>query len=976
MAERRHGSVEYGDILDVNEPHVRLGRLVIDFDKNEFWQRPDNGRATRRSASEVGYLIAHNLIVFDQPGSEKRLVDYLRRLEQVRTNALQSEISKIRNQRQMTDLQKNTKLVKKVKRKARFAKFFWFVGCSAFVALAFVATMPTSAAPAASPSIAGIGEDYGVVSDEITDATYIEALGNGSTLYGVITDKDIVEVGSGSSNESTIKENALYNPKTSDQPIHMRPLYYDRSSFYQTALKVNDMSGGSMGVYLQNPNGYSLGVPSNELVLTGGPGLETIILCSPERFSDTSAADTADDIEDEQADAADDSDRSAGSKDDEQVAAEMPEGWNGFNSCDIDGNKVVTSYWYTPGNTNRQADLRRRIAIFDITEVMSSGIDALSSMEAVQLNYQDDASQYYDPVISESPSSNGSLYWIGYIKEDSDGDTGFFIRKNELNEDILMEAYDNTLSTEDLTGNNNPITNYTLYGDKLFYEQSGYIWVLDLSKIEIQIDGNNRTISRENPVAICYANEIEPSVTRDEEFMASVNRTSPVPVSHYKVMTLTTASGVEYGIAFIEAESGNLVYQPCVSTTTSASSINAGSGIASDSDSVQNQNEAGIQQQRENNNTNSGSAGDRIDVPSLSGMTVEEAQRTLELAGLSIRVRYEPNDKTPSGEVIRWNPDSTVTTGDTISVYVSSGTDGTDIPSNVNVSGESTYGDNGSTSSEPINTNRDTVSDTLNAMEQLIDEQMAYESDGERDGSGIVYVDGTDDGAENGNQVDVQTDAENSDTDAVNEAESTADEAANGNSSDTATGGNASRRDERTSDTGRIIVKSAKENNVDIISYTVRGEQFIWVEQDNESGDRRIMISPVYYKNTTVQTESSEIDSNANAEEVADEDASNENENEERGIGSDSQTEATNSNGNANTNIAPDGNANDNENGNESMNENGNAPKGDEPDENADGGEQKGEPDEGDANSNGNENDNDDDTNENSGGAPTVFGDV
>ena len=969
MAERRHGSVEYGDILDVNEPHVRLGRLVIDFDKNEFWQRPDNGRATRRSASEVGYLIAHNLIVFDQPGSEKRLVDYLRRLEQVRTNALQSEIDKIRNQRQISDLQKNTKLVKKVKRKARFAKFFWFVGCSAFVALAFVATMPTSAAPAAAPSIAGVGEDYGVVSDEITDATYIEALGNGSSLYGVVTDKDIVEVGSSSSNESTIKENALYNPKTSDQPIHMRPLYYDRSSFYQTALKVNDMSGGSMGVYLQNPNGYSLGVPANELVLTGGPGLETLILCSPERFSDTSAADTADDIEDEQADAADDSDRNAGSKDDEQVAAEMPEGWNGFNSCDIDGNKVVASYWYTPGNTNRQADLRRRVAVFDVSEVMSSGADAISSMEAVQLNYQDDDSQYYDPVISESPSSNGALYWIGYIKEDSDGDTGFFIRKNELNEDILMEAYDNTLSTEDLTGNNNPITNYTLYGDKLFYEQSGYIWVLDLSKIEIQIDGNNRTISRENPVAICYANEIEPSVTRDEEFMASVNRTSPVPVSHYKVMTLTTASGVEYGIAFIEAESGNLVYQPCVSTTTSASSINAGSGIASDSNSVQNQNEAGIQQQRENNNTNSGSAGDRIDVPSLSGMTVEEAQRTLESAGLSIRVRYEPNDKTPSGEVIRWDPDSTVTTGDTISVYVSSGADGTDIPSNVNVSGESTYGDNGSTSSEPLNTDRDTVSETLNAMEQLIDEQMAYETDDKRtDDSGIVYVDGTDDTAKNGNQVDVQTDAENSDTDAVNDAEDTADEAANVNSSN-GSDGSTSRRDERTSDTGRIIVKNAKDNNVDIVSYTVRGEQFIWVEQDNESGDRRIMISPVYYKNTTVQTESSEIDSNANAEEVSEEDASNENENEERGIGSDSQTEATNSNGNANTNIAPD----ENENVNESDNKNGSGSE----NGNAGDGEQTNKPgDDGGSNSNGNENGNDDDTNENDSGAPTVFGDV
>ena len=923
MAQRRYGTVEYGDILDVEEPHERLGRLVIDFDRNEFWQRPDNGRATRRSYAEIAFLVAHDLIVFDQPGSKKRLVDYLMRIEQRNVNVREDEIASIRNARKMSDMKENTKLVKKVRRKARIAKSLWLLGWVVLVALTFVALIPSEAAPAAAPSIAGIGEDYGVAPDEITDATYIEALGSGSQLYGVVTDKDIVEVGNSTTGESTIKENVLYNPLTSDQPIHMRPLYYDRTTFYQTALKLNDNQGGSMGVYLQNPNGYSLGKPANELVLTGGQGLSTIVLCAPEAYQDASASDTASDIEDQQSDAAEYRDDNNSGNRDEYTSAEMMEGWNGFDYADIDGNTVVGSYWYTKDNSGRQSDLMRRIAVFDITNVMTEGADEADSMEAVQLNYQDEDSSYYAPVVSVSPSSNGAVRWIGYMKEE-DGESGFFVRRYERNEDILMESYDNTFSTEDLTGNTNPISNYTLYGDKLFYEQAGSIWVVDLSRIEVEIDGNNRTIRRENPVEICKASDIQPSVTRDEEFTASVNGTASVPVCHYRVMTLTTQQGVQYGIAFVEAESGNLVYQPCESTTASASSVNAGSGIGNSVDAVQNQNEAGIQRERDNQNeSSSNGSGNRIEMPNVVGLTVEEAEQSVRSSGLDIDIRYEANATVAPGEIIRTDPEAgdSTTADEPVMLFVSSGKDGTQVPTNSNAGDASTSGDSTSDINENggsdsfVYDNPDTVGDTLDAFRQGIEEQTQQQSyvDGEarfelvddvihigRDGK--TDTDGVIDQQVAGNENGSDTAGDGTDDQSNTSTDNGDDAAANSNASDgNASNGTTSRSGNAAggkSGNGRIIVKDVDAGNCNIVAYTVRGEQFMWIEQDIDSGERHVMISPVYYKNDAMrlqQDTTTQDDAQAdNANDADQSDNANANEGASNAVGSDIQQQEYN----------------------------------------------------------------------------------
>lgn len=955
MAQRRYGTVEYGDILDVEEPHERLGRLVIDFDRNEFWQRPDNGRATRRSYAEIAFLVAHDLIVFDQPGSKKRLVDYLMRIEQRNVNVREDEIASIRNARKMSDMKENTKLVKKVRRKARIAKSLWLLGWVVLVALTFVALIPSEAAPAAAPSIAGVGEDYGVNPDEITDATYIEALGSGSQLYGVVTDKDIVEVGNSTTGESTIKENVLYNPLTSDQPIHMRPLYYDRTTFYQTALKLNDNQGGSMGVYLQNPNGYSLGKPANELVLTGGQGLSTIVLCAPEAYQDASASDTASDIEDQQSDAAEYRENRSNSND-TYTSAEMMEGWNGFDSADIDGNTVVGSYWYTKDNSGRQSDLMRRIAVFDITNVMTEGADEADSMEAVQLNYQDEDSNYYAPVVSVSPSSNGAVRWIGYMKEE-DGESGFFIRRYERNEDILMESYDNTFSTEDLTGNTNPISNYTLYGDKLFYEQAGSIWVVDLSRIEVEIDGNNRTIRRENPVEICKASDILPSVTRDEEFTASVNGTASVPICHYRVMTLTTQQGVQYGIAFVEADTGNLVYQPCESTTASASSVNAGSGIGNSVDAVQNQNEAGIQKERDNQNESSSNGGvsERIEMPNVVGLTVEEAEQSVRSSGLDIDIRYEANATVAPGEIIRTDPEAgdSTTTDEPVMLFVSSGKDGTEIPTNSNAGDTSTSGDstsdlNENGGSEPfVYDDPDTVGDTLDAFRQGIEEQTQQQSgiDGEARFElidDVIHI-GRDGKTDTDGVIDQQV-AENDNGDGTspdngngNSNSSSDGNAANGTpSSDNASNGTTSRSGNAAggeNSNGRIIVKDVKASNCTIVAYTVRGEQFMWIEQDAESGERHVMISPVYYKNDAMhlqQDDATQSDAQADNANASNQNGNgNANENGSNAVGSDiQQQEYDVINGNVGDN-ADGGNENGNAADNEASNESENANSGD-----------------------------------------------
>ena len=274
MAKRKkEGSVEIADIYaprpgTVDIKGVMVGRLAIDYDKREFWERRADRAATRLSAEEVGVLIANDLLVFDQPDMRSTVTEYLMRLTEEKQTIRQAEIDAIKSTRAAEEMEQESRLHKIVKRKARRAKIIWVFACLILIGLAFIATIPAPSLNEAIASIAGVGQDYGIESELLNDVTYIETLGNANKLYGIVLDTDIVEVGQTNTGESTIKENVLINPEISSEPTHLRPLYYDRTNFYQTEIVTNDANTSSSAVYLQNPNGYSLGVPSNELILT------------------------------------------------------------------------------------------------------------------------------------------------------------------------------------------------------------------------------------------------------------------------------------------------------------------------------------------------------------------------------------------------------------------------------------------------------------------------------------------------------------------------------------------------------------------------------------------------------------------------------------------------------------------------------------------------------------------------------------
>lgn len=582
---RRYGSFEYGDIYeyDDSQPDNRgeyIGRLVVDQDNDSFYCRTKDRAARRLSRDQVAWMVAKDIIEFDHADSRARLIDYMMKLDERKEKIRQARTEQYAKQKASEQLQVNEKLVRKTKRRSRMSKMIWLAGCFCVIALGVLAAQPAPEAKQAIPSIEGDGAVVDVDASLVKDASYMTAMGNGADMYGLIFDDAIVESGQQNANESSIEENILVNPSVSGKyPVHLRPLYYDRSTFYQSQVILNDSNGGSTAVCLQNPNGYSLGYAANQLVLLGGAGVSSTVISDPGAFEDTSASDAAQSIEQRQrAMSESNSGSSLSSADDKDEASKMPDSWNGYDYADIDANKIAASYWYTKNGSKKKEDLKRRIAVWDVSSVLNGGEDAVSSLEPIQMNYQDKDSSFYAPVISMSPSSNGSVYWIGYMKQVADGSTGFYIRKYEDADDVLLESYNNTLSTKDLTNEDYPITNYMLYGDMLFFEQQGYIWCIDLSKISIDVNGTTRTIKKENPVKICRSSEIKPDVSRDEKFIASETGAATVPVSHYKVMTITTDKGVEYGITFIEAGTNNLVFQPVNGATVATEGANSGEG--------------------------------------------------------------------------------------------------------------------------------------------------------------------------------------------------------------------------------------------------------------------------------------------------------------------------------------------------------------------------------------------------------------
>ena len=851
MANQSIGKVEIGDIYEDTESgrRVKIGRLSVDQGSNEFFQKPvgRRGRATRLSAEDVATMLAQDKIVCDQKSAKTDLINYIRVLTESRNSIHDAEIERIKNRQRTEEMDRNKRIHAKVRRKVHVARIFWFLACGTMVATVFIASIPAPEPAKAEKSIAGEGQDYGIASSALTDSTYIEAMGSGSTTYGIVTDQNIVENGQETSGDSAIKENAMFTPSVSKtQPLHLRPLTYDKQTFYQTAIKTNDITGGETGVYLQNPNGNSLGVAANELVLTGGAGLGTIIISSPDKYEDTTASATAKNIEQQQQQAATDS-ASSHSNNNNIPGGSMEDAWNGFDSCDIDGNVIVGSYWYTKDASLKKSDLKRRVAVFNIKDILAGSSDALTDLEAVQLNYQDFDNNYYNPVVSESPSSNGSTYWIGYTKETSDGSTGFFIRRYENNSDILMEDYENTFSTSDITGNSDPITNYTLFGDKLFYEQRGAIWVIDLSKLSANVDDYKRTIKRENPVKIVDVIDMRASTTRDEQHTADLMGETVKPSCHYKVMTITTSRGVEYGIVFVAAQTGDLIYQPCYTMTTAANEVNNGGGTDSDSaDTVTDLNETQIEKLREEKNNSSSSSSSNNN-------------------GSSSNKNKNKNKNTSSS-------------------------------SN---SGDITLTDYHADSAKRITLAADNSQEKVRYLQAADEATSSASSDNTDNANNNANM--------NGNQNTNNSDNYESTLNTSNKNKSK-----NLNSS---VGDDNTSEDRGTALTGRVIIRRGNENNVSIISYTIRGEQVVWLEEkQDDKKERSLRLSPIYYKDTSMEEEDKNADKNENTTSSLDDD----NENNTNANASDILKSGVNENAENEVRVNENENTNSNENGNTS----------------------------------------------------------
>lgn len=908
----RIGQVEYGDVYsELKGPDGRnvvgedgklqrdqlIGRLIVDFSQDMFYMRPMRGNAIRLSAHDVTSLVANDLIEFDQEDSKRYLTSYLMELDRRKRTVRQAELNALAGTQRAQELGHETRLQKKVRGKTRTAKFLWTIAMAGFVGLSFVAMIPAPEPAAAKATISGKGQDYGVTSDAVKDSTYIEALGSGATLYGVVTDTQTKEVGETDANASNVTENQLINPDVSSNAIHMRPLYYDKTGFRQTQLVANASGGSQTAVYLQNPNGYSLGKAANELVLTGGRGLSSIIVASPAGTEDKSSTQTQQDIEKAQQQAAQEAQgKSTSSSNSKSTdAGKMPDSWNGFDTASIDANRIAASYYYTKDGSNKESDLRRRIVIFDITSALQSSSSSNSNSSSsstdsgialAQMNYSDDDSNFYTPQIALDPQSNGSTYHIAYMKEDANGQKGFFLRRIKNNEDILKEEPDTTFSTTDLTGSDSPISNYRFLGNRLFFEQSGYIWVINVTedKLKVNVNGTQRTVTKENPIQICKASDIRSSITNDEKQRSEQENEEPTPVAHYTPMAITTNQGREYGIAFVTSDTGNLVFQPIVDFTAASADVNSSTGGNSTANGVMSGDEAAVNKLlEEENKTRSGSdnknlEGTKQSVPNVIGMNKTDAIKALEDAGFKVK------STGGNGVVLSINPSSTATYGSTITITTGSGASSsgtqTDSKASENANASSTSaGNQGGTdasASQSSNASSDSGNETrapdgilegalggisqgMKAEEENTKKQQAY------DGSAylapvdyFVMGNGTNTNANaeanatNGTQVDSENG--NGTTDANANAGADAN-AGNGTASTIGGASNEKAKEDAptgitadTADGGRITIRDVEDDKATVVAFAVRGEQVLWIESDAQTSQRSVRFSPIYYK--------------------------------------------------------------------------------------------------------------------------------
>ncbi|GAA4890374.1 Stk1 family PASTA domain-containing Ser/Thr kinase [Streptomonospora salina] len=187
-----------------------------------------------------------------------------------------------------------------------------------------------------------------------------------------------------------------------------------------------------------------------------------------------------------------------------------------------------------------------------------------------------------------------------------------------------------------------------------------------LGGVPVQIDvGDGRVYSEQEAGSVA---EVEPAV--DERVLPGETVTILLSKGPRSV-SMPDLVGQDVADARSALEDGG--FADIVEEETSSQEHPAGAVISTDP-------EPGAEADREEPVTLTVSEG--FDVPDVAGVQQDQAQSTLEEAGLQVSVSEEPSEDVPEGEVISQDPaaGATVSSGDTVTITVSSGPDRIEIP--------------------------------------------------------------------------------------------------------------------------------------------------------------------------------------------------------------------------------------------------------------------------------------------------------
>ncbi|MFD0775360.1 Stk1 family PASTA domain-containing Ser/Thr kinase [Streptomonospora algeriensis] len=187
-----------------------------------------------------------------------------------------------------------------------------------------------------------------------------------------------------------------------------------------------------------------------------------------------------------------------------------------------------------------------------------------------------------------------------------------------------------------------------------------------LGGVPVQVEvGDKRVYSQEEPGSIA---EVEPAV--DERVLPGDTVTILLSKGPQTV-EMPDLVGQSTGDARSALEDDG--FADIVEEETSSQDQPAGTVISTDP-------EPGAEADREEPVTLTVSAG--FEVPETSGMQQDQAQSTLQEAGLQVSITEEPSEDVPEGEVISQDPAAgeTVSSGDSVTITVSSGPDQIEIP--------------------------------------------------------------------------------------------------------------------------------------------------------------------------------------------------------------------------------------------------------------------------------------------------------